>query len=207
MTNQEIFDRIRVFLTETLGIENGVVKSDALLTDVLGGDPFDKFALITDIENMFGINITDDEEKHILGVNDLVKIVGNKVKQKEQTQNNTSTKVRFGAYGKYLICGSLPTHEVGLYLQKLQNFKAESGVNCAAKYVFRLDGVSGSGPVLTIGPVDRANAYGLNPVCTCRKMGKGCFRRIKQGDGACKDPFVTEIIGKVFFPDQYKKRR
>jgi hypothetical protein len=39
----------------------------------------------------------------------------------------------------------------------------------------------------------------------CARGVGGCFRKLKRGE--CKDPFVIENIGKVFFPDKYGKQR
>ena len=48
------------------------------------------------------------------------------------------------------------------------------------------------------------SVYGLNPLCGARTV-HGCFRKLKKGE--CKDPFVIENIGKVFWPDKYGKQR
>jgi len=117
----------------------------------------------------------------------------------------TLTKVNFGLPGHHLFCGYMQESEVALFLQKLKKFDA--GVAHCAGYKFDFFGDCGtkSDSTLMIDAINKTNnTYGIDPLCNVRTL-QGCWRKLKRGE--CKDPFVIENIGKVFFPGQYEKRR
>ncbi len=116
-----------------------------------------------------------------------------------------STKVNFGLPGHHLLCGYIQDCDVELFLQKLKNFDA-SVAHCAS-YKFDLFGDCNakSGSTLMIDAIDKNNnIYGIDPLCNVRTL-QGCWRKLKMGE--CKDPFVIENIGEVFFPDKYGKQK
>jgi len=101
-----------------------------------------------------------------------------------------------------LTCGHLPNDQVYGYMDK-SKADAKNTDLCAA-YGFALL----SEPCLIpSGTVTRqtlnitANRFSLKPLCKVRTTNS-CIRNIK--NGKCKDPFVIENIGKVFFADKYK---
>ena len=126
-----------------------------------------------------------------------------------KAENNISTHVYFGVPGwGFLSCGYMPNEEVYEYLKKLA--KQDLGKPHCAQYGFSFTGYQYDGHfkqnLIMDATIEDGNGtvYGLNPLCGARSVG-GCFRKLKKGE--CKDPFVIENIGKVFWPDKYEKQR
>ena len=132
-----------------------------------------------------------------------------------KSKNYNSISVYFGAsvyFGvpRYdsLLCGYLPNDDIYDYLKKLT--KQDLGKPHCARYGFSFTGYQYDGHFKQNLIMDASiedgisTVYGLNPLCGVRAIG-GCFRKLKKGE--CKDPFVIENIGKVFFSDKYGKQR
>ena len=119
------------------------------------------------------------------------------------------TLVNFGVTGyDRLSCGYLVNDEVYEYLKKLA--KQDWSQQHCARYGFFFMGYPYGNDyrqsliIDAIAEKGEGTVYGLNPLCGARSVG-GCFRKLKKGE--CKDPFVIENIGKVFWPDKYEKQK
>lgn len=128
---------------------------------------------------------------------------------KKMDNAKTQTRVYFGASGyDSLSCGYLPNDKIYEYLEKLS--KQDLGEPHCARYGFSFTGYpynKNFKQTLIIESIIEngvCSVYGLNPLCGARSVG-GCFRKLKKGE--CKDPFVVENVGKVFWPDKYGKQR
>ena len=127
-----------------------------------------------------------------------------KEKDKKMDNAKTQTRVYFRVSGyDSLSCGYLPNDKIYEYLEKLS--KQDLGKPHCARYGFSFTGYpynKNFKQTLIIESIIEngvCSVYGLNPLCGARSVG-GCFRKLKRGE--CKDPFVIENIGKVFFPDK-----
>jgi len=111
-----------------------------------------------------------------------------------------STLVTFGVPGEASFrCGYMVDDEIYDYLKKLN--QKEHNCNYCATYSFSFFQRHAEANLLNIDAcVD--NVYRIKPLCQARSCS-GCFRNIKLGK--CKDPFVIENIGKIFFPDKYSR--
>ena len=109
------------------------------------------------------------------------------------------TKVDFYYPGcATLTLGHIQNEKVYEYLDKLKNFKTDQ--NLCTSYNFQLHAYKyrdNCEQLLWIS----ANPHSMKPLCKARTYS-GCMRKIR--NGTCKNPFIIENIGKVFFPDKYK---
>ena len=126
-----------------------------------------------------------------------------------KSKHDDSVEVDFCVFGcDSLLCGYLPNDQIHAYLEKLA--KQDVTKEHCASYEFSLNGFPYAKSfkkiliVRTRVRVDGDEVYSLSPLCSVRTAG-GCFRKIKKGE--CKDPFIIENIGKVFWPDKYSKQR
>ena len=110
-----------------------------------------------------------------------------------------------GNYGH--LGGYLPKDKIYSYLEKLtkQDTKAE---HCAL-YSFVFSGfpyAKSFKQQLIVKPEWRVDdeGFGMKPLCSARDAD-ACLRNIK--NGKCRDPFIIENIGTVFFPGKYGKQR
>ena len=75
MNEIEIFEKLKAIIVEQLGIEDERVKLDSTLLDDLSADSLDIVELVMNIEEQFGISISDEEAETILTVRDIVKYI------------------------------------------------------------------------------------------------------------------------------------
>lgn len=214
MTNQEILKQIRPIIAKQLDVEPVDVKMSANLTHDLGADSLDALELRIAVEREFNIRIPDEDTMNIFTVGDAVNYIHQRISPDDAPKNKrpntkTQTRVYFGAPGyDSLLCGYLPNDKIYEYLEKLS--KQDLGKPHCARYGFSFTGYpynKNFKQTLIIESIIEngvCSAYGLNPLCGVRTV-HGCFRKLKRGE--CKDPFVIENIGKVFWPDKYGKQR
>lgn len=100
--------------------------------------------------------------------------------------------------GATLTVGRIPNDKVYEYLDKLKNFKTDQKL--CTSYSFTLNVYKYCDNYEQSLWID-ANPWTLEPLCKARKYS-GCMRKIK--NGTCKNPFIRDNIGKMFFPDKYK---
>ena len=215
MTYNEILKRIQPIIAKQLNVELRDVKPSVNISRDLGADSLDALELVMAVEREFNINISGDDTINIFTVDDMVKLVWHNVDPRgaekyKSGDKSLQTQVRFGVPGyDFLSCGYLPNDKIDDYLKKIRNQDLRQR-HCA-EYGFSFTGYpSGDGYfkqnliIESIIENGVCSVYGLNPLCGARGVG-GCFRKIKKGE--CKDQFVIENIGKVFWPDKYAKQR
>lgn len=100
--------------------------------------------------------------------------------------------------GATLTVGRIPNDKVYEYLDKLKNFKTDQKL--CTSYSFTLNVYKYCDNYEQSLLID-ANPWTLEPLCKVHKYS-GCIRKIR--NGTCKNPFIRDNIGKMFFPDKYK---
>ncbi len=68
MTREEIFAKVRDILVEQLGVDADDVTEEASFQDDLNADSLDLVELIMELEDQFGVKISDEEAQEITKV-------------------------------------------------------------------------------------------------------------------------------------------
>lgn len=75
MSTDETFGQVKEILVEQLGVDEDDVKMEASFQDDLDADSLDLVELIMEMEDKFGVKISDEEAEKIATVGDAVKFV------------------------------------------------------------------------------------------------------------------------------------
>jgi acyl carrier protein len=75
MTKEEVFDQIKAMLVDQLGVDEEDVKMEASFQDDLDADSLDLVELIMEMEDKFGVKISDEEAQTIRTVSEAVEFV------------------------------------------------------------------------------------------------------------------------------------
>jgi acyl carrier protein len=75
MTKEEIFNQIKDMLVEQLGVDEDDVTIEASFADDLDADSLDLVELIMEMEDKFGVKISDEEAEKIKTVRQAVDYV------------------------------------------------------------------------------------------------------------------------------------
>lgn len=73
-----IIDELKDLIAQKLSVDVSQVTPEAKFTDDLGADSLDLVELVMELEEHFGIEISDDDSQNFLTVTDVVKYVESK---------------------------------------------------------------------------------------------------------------------------------
>ncbi len=78
MTKEEVESQVRELVVDKLQVAPEKVKADAKFDQDLGADSLDLVDLMMDLEDKFGLKISDEEAEDIKTVNDVVDYIVSK---------------------------------------------------------------------------------------------------------------------------------
>src|SRR2546427_8253480 len=64
-SREEVFERVKEVLTEQLGVDEGDINEEASFQEDLDADSLDLVELIMELEDQFGIKISDEDAQKI----------------------------------------------------------------------------------------------------------------------------------------------
>ena len=74
-SREEVFERVKEVLSEQLGIEEGEITEEASFQEDLDADSLDLVELIMELEDQFGVKISDEDAQGIQTVGQAVDFI------------------------------------------------------------------------------------------------------------------------------------
>lgn len=71
----EIFDRVKQIIVDRLGVEADEITMEASFKDDLGADSLDVVELVMELEDEFGLEISDEDAEKITTVGEVVNYI------------------------------------------------------------------------------------------------------------------------------------
>lgn len=71
----EVLEKVKKIIVDRLGVEESKVTLEASFKDDLGADSLDVVELVMELEDEFGVEISDDDAANINTVGDAVKYI------------------------------------------------------------------------------------------------------------------------------------
>lgn len=75
MTREEVFVLIQAHLADELDVEPALIGEDTHFKDDLGADSLDLYTLVQELEDTYGVQISDEQANEILTVGQAVDFV------------------------------------------------------------------------------------------------------------------------------------
>ena len=70
-----VFEKVKAILSEQFDVEEDSITAETTLADDLGADSLDVVELMMDLEEQFGITISDEEAMKLSTIGDIVKYI------------------------------------------------------------------------------------------------------------------------------------
>ncbi len=74
-SREEVFERVKEVLTEQLGVDEGEITEEASFQEDLDADSLDLYELVMELEDRYGIRVSEEEAAEIETVGDAVDFV------------------------------------------------------------------------------------------------------------------------------------
>ena len=79
MSDEEVYEKVKKIVSETLGVDEKEVKPESKLVDDLGVDSIGMLDLLLKFEDEFNISIPDQDAERIIRVQDIIDYLKTKI--------------------------------------------------------------------------------------------------------------------------------